>query len=290
VTPQPLFQRPAQRVKPLRASAPADIQRVAFPVPLDGPSPSETSAPPCSDEREDVNAAYHALGFISDFGSLPVELESGEVAAVELATSASVSSFDFPIICSTHLIQRAYALTPDGNRLDVNITQEDGLEQVRLPLLAYTVPGLWHLIVIAGDPSFDTVDYFSLGISIPAPQLPFYLEDEQYYLLGGFAPSEAVVGVVFADESADWFLDCCNYTGEFRFEVDSDGYALVSREELPAGYVAFIGEQNHIAGLAAIGQTNRGELVVDMGDDPAAQVPPEEIDELLYEAYWGEKQ
>jgi uncharacterized protein YraI len=131
----------------------------------------------------------------------------------------------FPAICTTISQFSAYAISPTGDVFTPLIWKSSDTAEwylksfvgsaIQLPINAYFQPGLWKLEVNTG------VSYEFL-IDISAPDSPFLIWDGAEALLGGFQPSEEVVGL---------FYDRDGFVGDVQTTASTEGYALFTLEE-----------------------------------------------------------
>lgn len=183
-----------------------------------------------------------------------------------------------PLICATPAdAVQAYAVAPDGQEAPALVV-EAGTQTsvVTLPVAAYLVPGTWQLVVEAPSP-------LTLEVEVPEWNTPHLVVGGESIALDGFAPNEAVRGIILANrclldtipltDPAEQFpalseeeqatcairnSELLTYIGEFDANVDANGSALIERLDpmLDLTY-AFVGASS---GEAISSQANLSDL------------------------------
>lgn len=183
-----------------------------------------------------------------------------------------------PLICATPAdAVQAHTVAPDGQEAPALVV-EAGTQTsvVTLPVAAYLVPGTWQLVVEAPAP-------LTLEVEVPEWNAPHLVAGGESIALGGFAPNEAVRGIMLANrclldtipltDPAEQFpalseeeqatcairnTELLTYIGEFDANVDANGSALIERLDpmLDLTY-AFVGASS---GEAIASQANLSDL------------------------------
>jgi hypothetical protein len=144
--------------------------------------------------------------------------------------------------CTTESISSATATyLQTGMVYDASPEAIGSVTSVRLPPVAYTLPGEWRF----------QINDFALDIVIPTPTSPVYtfldanLNTQRYTLfLGGFQPNEQIIMVNIGDDNGNGVIDGSE-TAAFESEVDERGY-LLDDLELPfglSGMTVIVGDQ-----------------------------------------------
>jgi hypothetical protein len=232
--------------------------------------------------------AYYTRASTETGQAVCFPIASGEAIRIQNLSEGTspiggdITSDRFPVIRSTvPLLESAvFAESPLGERIRpiiMNHMDYNGTVSVHLPLRAYMEPGSWRLVVT--QPAF-----YEISIEIPHTDAPFLLNDyfsspmefEQLDLLiGGFAPLERVKGVFLGGYPRA-------FTGDFDFQVDADGYALIAVDWIDN--LNFIGEYGNA--VVPYG------FYVDLGrcstdEWQHAEMSGAEFAKLLYNTYWG---